>query len=340
MRLSQKLIALTFAALIAAGCGGSDDAESSAGTTSTTAPETTDAPTTTAETTTTAAPTTSTTEDPGTLSAAAEAAIAAANGEDVEPDDGGSDDGAAENPEAPEDTDNSATEGGEVSLVAYCTTLDGVDEFLDADSDNLAALQTSISEQREALNSLVVPPEIEQAHGIFAGAFISFFDIMESNNFEISDPEFDAIFSTSAFNLAAVQVDQFRNANCEGSTANDSELVENFDFVAGQCLNEVPGGGWDVLDCNVPHDFQVYALFDIVGPEIYPGVDEVDLQAEPGCIDRFEPFIGQSYATSIYFITLLKPTPQSWLFGDREVICLAIAPNGGQLDTDLEGINQ
>ena len=125
----------------------------------------------------------------------------------------------------------------------------------------------------------------------------------------------------------------------DDSTGDDGQFVANFDFIVGQCLDQV-ADGWDVLACEVPHDFQVYALFDVEGGDAYPGAEAVELQAEPGCISSFETFIGRSFATSIFSITLLEPTPASWLLGDREIVCLAVAPDGAQLDRDLEGVNE
>lgn len=53
------------------------------------------------------------------------------------------------------------------------------------------------------------------------------------------------------------------------------------------------------------------------------------LEADRGCIDRFEEFVGLSYADSVYDVYVLHPTAGSWrLQDDRAVLCAVFDPAG------------
>jgi len=119
----------------------------------------------------------------------------------------------------------------------------------------------------------------------------------------------------------------------------ESETVSTgFELQVGQCLNLSAGGDFTKAGCTELHDFQVYYLEDMPnGP--YPGIEAVRTEAETICLDQYEPFIGEPYLTSIYFISTLKPSPEGWAQGDREIACL-VTTEFGQLDKDLRGVGE
>lgn len=75
----------------------------------------------------------------------------------------------------------------------------------------------------------------------------------------------------------------------------------------------------DDLDCSEPHDNEVYALFD-VALSAY-SEELIGEEADDGCFERFESYVGQDYFVSELEFFTLTPTEESWDNGDREVVC-------------------
>lgn len=136
------------------------------------------------------------------------------------------------------------------------------------------------------------------------------------------------------------------------TTRNESgSIVEGGDlgvFVVqeGDCIN-LPDSAEDLssftgVACDEPHDAQAFSLFDVADAELFPGEEVVQNQAQAGCIDRFETFIGLSYNSSIYFLQFVMPTEETWeAIDDRAVICLVTPASGqDQLTRDLRGIGE
>ena len=49
------------------------------------------------------------------------------------------------------------------------------------------------------------------------------------------------------------------------------------------------------------------------------------------CPDNFEAYVGTPYLESSLFVTQLYPTQTTWDSGDRQIVCLIVEENGGQL---------
>lgn len=94
------------------------------------------------------------------------------------------------------------------------------------------------------------------------------------------------------------------------------------------------------VSCVEDHNGQVAAVFDLSLEGDFPGQDAIVLEAQTGCVARFEDFIGVSYDDSIYFLQSFTPTEESWTdLGDRSVLCLILPPIGNdQLVGDLRGV--
>jgi hypothetical protein len=112
----------------------------------------------------------------------------------------------------------------------------------------------------------------------------------------------------------------------------------------GQCTNQdLSGqvGEVDTVDCEDAHTAEAYAVFDIDGDD-YPGSEEVARLATEGCTgDRFEEYVGVSYAESEIFSTNLAPTEQTWNDADdRTVICFAVAQDGSATQGSVKGANR
>lgn len=105
-----------------------------------------------------------------------------------------------------------------------------------------------------------------------------------------------------------------------------AEETDVFDLAVGDCYNDASADGDEVgevvvVDCSEPHDYEVYwshALED----GGYPGLDAIQGEAEEVCRERFASFVGLPYGDSEIYLTYLYPTERTWLFGDREILCM------------------
>ena len=99
-----------------------------------------------------------------------------------------------------------------------------------------------------------------------------------------------------------------------------------FELKVGECFDDPENmdqvSDVELIDCEQPHDNEVYALFDMPEGD-FPGVSVVEAAALEGCYDAFEPYVGIDYASSVLDFNWLSPTPSSWEAGDQEIICIA-----------------
>jgi len=136
-------------------------------------------------------------------------------------------------------------------------------------------------------------------------------------------------------------------ANQDASTRDDSgEVVEGGDvgvlkLEVGDCLAaEAVGevGSAPVVPCSELHDSELFDSFELAGDE-FPGVQSVVEQAQAGCIERFDAFIGLAYEESIWEVSLIYPTEMSWnTITDREVLCGVYPVSDEDTTGSAEGI--
>ena len=131
-------------------------------------------------------------------------------------------------------------------------------------------------------------------------------------------------------------------ASC-GGASDEAQFVGTGEVAEGDCINLPSDTGavtaFQARDCAEGHDGQVLGVFDLQGDGVFPGVDEVLVDAEAGCIEQFETFIGVPYGESIYFLQSFTPTADSWVDNDdRTLLCVVLPGEGsGQLTRDLRG---
>ena len=111
-----------------------------------------------------------------------------------------------------------------------------------------------------------------------------------------------------------------------------------FDLAVGDCWNSPSStdetfnvSTVELVSCDQLHDNEVFAIFFMDdGP--YPGDDAVRAAADEGCLDpRFSDYVGEPYASSIYYAGALWPSESTWADGDREIVCyLNLGDGGGQ----------
>ncbi|MEV4008019.1 septum formation family protein [Actinomadura sp. NPDC049753] len=103
-------------------------------------------------------------------------------------------------------------------------------------------------------------------------------------------------------------------------------------FEQGDCLEK-----WDesmtppVVDCDLPHQFQVLATYKLQGKE-YPGRKKLEKMASEGCARRAADIWGDDPPPDRVYPTFSTPTKQQWRRGYRDVYCLITGGNNGPLE--------
>ena len=105
----------------------------------------------------------------------------------------------------------------------------------------------------------------------------------------------------------------------------DSGETSVFDLEVGDCFSAESDQLDTVLvvDCAQPHEYEAFHVFDHdAGADApYPGDDALFDFADTECQPPFEEFVGHDYQTSIWYITSLTPSEETWADGDREIVC-------------------
>jgi hypothetical protein len=106
-----------------------------------------------------------------------------------------------------------------------------------------------------------------------------------------------------------------------------------FDLAPGQCFDAPADDGLfavAVVPCEVAHDLEMYALFQLDEPS-WPGADRVHELADAGCRERFTAITDAAPETSDYGYTMYTPSKGSWSEGDRQVQCVLQLNSGGRM---------
>ncbi len=109
--------------------------------------------------------------------------------------------------------------------------------------------------------------------------------------------------------------------------------VGAFRIQLGDCLNGVTTGlveSMEGVPCTSPHDVEVYYAFNLPDSgDSYPGDAVTGELAGEACYNAFAGFVGKDYESSIYEISSLSPSADSWeQLDDREVLCLIMNYDG------------
>ena len=153
--------------------------------------------------------------------------------------------------------------------------------------------------------------------------------------------------------LAGIAVGGLLVAACsDASTSDESERDESGEVVeegdvgalvlqVGDCFDD-PGSdavsSVPAVPCDEPHVNEVYALFDVEGDD-WPGEESLRGDAEAGCIERFDAYVGTPYAESALFSRAIIPSEDTWeQADDREIICIVYDPSGERTGS-AEGSN-
>ena len=129
------------------------------------------------------------------------------------------------------------------------------------------------------------------------------------------------------------------SAEASESSADAGDPVETsvFELEVGDCFSAESDSILfvSVVDCEQSHTYEAFFVFDHeAGPdEEYPGDDAMLTYADDACRPPFEEFVGMDYESSIWYITSVTPSAETWAEGDREIICTL-----DQQDADGEAI--
>ncbi|WP_227430891.1 septum formation family protein [Psychrobacter sp. I-STPA6b] len=94
-----------------------------------------------------------------------------------------------------------------------------------------------------------------------------------------------------------------------------------------------------VRDCTKPHDYEIFYTFNLTNQTL-PDDETLEEEAFEKCTQAFQQYIGKSYEDSIYEMSYLHPTEESWQADDREVACFLVDAEGKKLTQSLKGSNQ
>jgi hypothetical protein len=92
-----------------------------------------------------------------------------------------------------------------------------------------------------------------------------------------------------------------------------------------------------LVDCDEVHQGEVYFVQDLDGDE-FPGEESAGRQGQDLCAgDAFEDYVGTPFMRSALQFYVAYPSEETWADGDREIVCIAIRPDGGDLAESVRG---
>ncbi|WP_313817536.1 septum formation family protein [Citricoccus sp.] len=119
-----------------------------------------------------------------------------------------------------------------------------------------------------------------------------------------------------------------------------AEATSIFQLSPGQCFDRPAAEGLyevAVVPCEVSHDLEMYALFQLDDPA-WPGEAAVHQQSDEGCREQFVSLTGTEPAQSDLGYTMYTPSEGSWSEGDRQVQCALELNSGGRMiDSQMTG---
>ena len=147
------------------------------------------------------------------------------------------------------------------------------------------------------------------------------------------------IYALVALGVISYNVITSANRDSTGAIVSAGS-VDAFQIRVGDCFDDsdsmeevssLPG-----VPCSEPHDNEAYAVFN-VDIDTYP--DDYDMweMAHDACLERFEPFVGRDYDSSILDVYTLYPTAESFAQNDREIVCAVYHIDAEKLVGSVKG---
>ena len=111
------------------------------------------------------------------------------------------------------------------------------------------------------------------------------------------------------------------------------------DLRVGDCFNsgdETEITDVDGVPCAEPHEYQVFAIARHESPSL-PTDTDMEVVFQQVCDGPFATFVGEPYATSALWASMITPSQQSWDQGDRTYTCVLYDPENDALTESMEG---
>ena len=141
----------------------------------------------------------------------------------------------------------------------------------------------------------------------------------------------------TVFGLAGCGATTAPDRDSAGAVTKAADAADIFSLRVGDCIprsfveakgEETTVTETSVVPCAEPHESEVFAAFLATGGSSFPGSDAMLNQAETGCPERFEAFVGLPLDDSNLELTYLFPVRESWATGDRQILCIVDDPTG------------
>lgn len=174
--------------------------------------------------------------------------------------------------------------------------------------------------------------------GVVSSQWDSIVEELEAADITIPEPDAPAENNDNGNENNPFDSNDSNNSN-EEDEENDigdsgGTTVSVFDIKVGDCYQDPEESDTvaelTLVDCDAPHDNEIYAFGLYPAGDDDPFPDEADLDefSDEFCTEEFEAYVGIDYQDSIYYITYLQPTEGSWEDGDREVVCILYDQDG------------
>jgi hypothetical protein len=155
-----------------------------------------------------------------------------------------------------------------------------------------------------------------------------------------------ATATASADAIASASTAPSASGSAAPTQGGSGEETSVFELEEGDCF-DASGDQVEtvtVVDCASTHVYEVFAIFDheAGADEPYPGDEELLEYADAECQPHFEDYVAIDYQESIYWITSVTPSAETWEQGDdREIVCaLKLGEEGEPTTGSAEGTGE
>ena len=126
-------------------------------------------------------------------------------------------------------------------------------------------------------------------------------------------------------------------ASVAPTASTGAEPTSVFDLEVGDCFSVESDELTTVVvvDCEESHEYEAFAVLDHEADEAdpFPGDEAMLEYGNTACQAPFQAYVGIEYESSIWYISSVLPSEETWATGDRELVCTL-----NQQDADSEPI--
>lgn len=97
----------------------------------------------------------------------------------------------------------------------------------------------------------------------------------------------------------------------------------------------------EVVDCDAPHDMEIYAIAAVGSPDGEPFDQQAVEQAvDELCTSRWGGYVGRDHRSSELHMRRIYPSEETWEAGDREILCAIRSGDSSPLVGSMRGANR